>query len=310
MKHFPSYKKKTSRSFFLQLIGTFLSLALVIYLIWQNWSDFINNLQRLHYSYILAILGLAFFSRLMKTLRWFYLIKVVKKQISFWLIIKLSFVGLFSSNILPSTIGGDVVKLAGVVNAGMDPAAVTASLVLDRIIGMITMATFLPWGILTTIQFHTPTTSSLFAGGGVILRKALDEVKAFLGRTWSSLNLWSKQPATLLIAGILSYFYSLSTFTIVYLILTGLGENITWWTAGGLWVLIYFITLIPISINGLGLQEASLSIVFVILAGISEPNSLVLAILIRLVFIIASLPGALFLPDILSGIKKVHQTRL
>jgi glycosyltransferase 2 family protein len=303
MEFHSSHKQRKSRPLMLRLIGTVVALAVVIYLIWQNWSDFITNLQRLHFSYILAILGLAFFSRLMKTMRWFYLIKVVEKQTSFWVIFKLSFVGLFSSNILPSTIGGDVVKMAGAVNGGMDPAGVTASLILDRMIGMIAMATFLPWGILTTLQLQTPITGSLFAGVGGFLKKALDKLKAFLQRTWSILKKWSKQPTSLVIATILSYCYSFSTFAIVYLILTGLGESISWWTAGGLWVFIYFITLLPISINGLGLQEASLSFVFVTFAGISEPNSLVLAVLTRIVFVIASLPGALFLPAVMSGVR-------
>jgi hypothetical protein len=87
----------------------------------------------------------------------------------------------------------------------------------------------------------------------------------------------------------------------VTVILNGLADPISWLTAGGLWVLVYFITLIPISINGLGLQEASLSLVYASFAGVSESNSLVLALLIRVIFMIASLPGAIFLPQLMSG---------
>jgi len=91
------------------------------------------------------------------------------------------------------------------------------------------------------------------------------------------------------------------TFTMVSLILKGLGDPIPFWKVGGLWVLIYFITLLPISINGLGLQEFSLSLIYSNLAGVSESNSLVLALLMRAIFMIASLPGARFLPEVLSG---------
>lgn len=91
----------------------------------------------------------------------------------------------------------------------------------------------------------------------------------------------------------------------VSVILKGLGDPISFWKVGGLWVLIYFITLLPISINGLGLQEFSLSLIYTNLAGVSEANSLVLALLMRVIFMIASLPGAIFLPEVLSANHKV-----
>jgi len=90
------------------------------------------------------------------------------------------------------------------------------------------------------------------------------------------------------------------TFSMVVILLASLADPVSWWTAGGLWVLVYFITLIPISINGLGLQEVSLSLIFMSFGGVSETNSLVLALLMRVIFIIASLPGAFFIPGFLS----------
>ena len=123
--------------------------------------------------------------------------------------------------------------------------------------------------------------------------------------TWQSLKLWFKQPLNIVIAAAFSLVHMASTFTMVVLILRGLKDPISWWTAGGLWVLVYFITLVPVSINGLGLQEASLSLVYVSFAGVSESSSLVLALLIRVLFMIASLPGALFLPSAFSGDRKL-----
>jgi hypothetical protein len=55
------------------------------------------------------------------------------------------------------------------------------------------------------------------------------------------------------------------------------------------------------------LQEFSLSLIYTNIAGVSEANSLVLALLMRIMFMIASLPGALFLPEVFSGGRKVKQ---
>jgi hypothetical protein len=141
------------------------------------------------------------------------------------------------------------------------------------------------------------------ASAGTFLSGLWNKLRVFLEKTWRSLQIWFKQPLSLLTAALLSYIHMACTFSMVYVILLGLGDPIGWWAAGGLWVLIYFITLVPISINGLGLQEASLALIYVNFAGISESSSLVLALWMRLLFVIASFPGAVFMPAVMADKK-------
>ncbi len=65
----------------------------------------------------------------------------------------------------------------------------------------------------------------------------------------------------------------------------------------------YFVTLLPISINGLGVQELVMSYLYVTFAGISPSSGLTLALLYRILQMLASLPGAMFIPDIMAGKK-------
>ncbi len=292
-----SSAQKSRRRLILRLLGTAIAFGVVVFLIWQNWGDFTAALRSLPMLYLLGAFGLAVVSRLSVSLRWYVLLRIVTPDVRLWDVFKLSFVGLFTSNILPSTIGGDVVKLAGGVQTGMDSAIVAASLVMDRLVGLSTMATFLPFGLWRIAGADTLA----MAGPGAFLTGLWRRLRKFLAKTAESLRQWFKHPAGLGIAALLSYLHMVCTFTMVHLILRGLNDPVTWWTAGGLWVLIYFITLIPVSINGLGLQEASLSLIFATLGGVSESNSLVLALLIRVLFVVASLPGALFLPGVMSG---------
>ena len=69
----------------------------------------------------------------------------------------------------------------------------------------------------------------------------------------------------------------------------------------GLWSISYFVTLIPISINGYGVQELSLTFLFSRVGGISVAVGLTLAVLIRVFYMVASLPGAIYMPAILSA---------
>ena len=289
--------------FLLRLLGTILSLILVVYLVWTNWDDFLNSFSRLSLPLLLLLLSLAFLSRLIVTARWYVILKVVEPKLKFLQAFKLSFVGLFTTNFLPSTIGGDFVKLGGAVQLGLDSAGVAGSLIVDRLVGMATMSTFLPFGILAIPQGDDALTL-LFAGvPGGFFGKVWSKIKSYIQRVILALKIWLKHPAQLITAAGFSFVHMGCTFTMVFLILKELNDTISWWTAGGLWVLVYFVTLLPISINGLGLQEASLSLVYTSFAGVSESNSLVLAIIIRVLFLIASLPGAFFLPKTLTGDK-------
>jgi hypothetical protein len=93
-------------------------------------------------------------------------------------------------------------------------------------------------------------------------------------------------------------------YGIITLLLSDLEEPLTFWMVAGLWSFIYFITLLPISINGYGVQELALLFFFTQVASASEPAALAVATLVRLTQMFASLPGALFLPSIMAGAPK------
>lgn len=284
----------------IRVLVTLLSIIIVIFLIFQNKDDFFEAFRRLPLGIILLIVLLAFLSRVTVTIRWFVLVKAVEPQVTFKNIFKLSFLGLFTTNVLPTTIGGDLVKFSAGVQKGLDPAHLAGSLVFDRLIGLATMFTFLPFGIIQFLQMNVSQTDITMLNLLGVIPNLWRKGLLFLRKTWRSMRHWFNKPYHLLIAVLLSYLHMFFTFSIVYLILLGLSDPVPWLIVGGLWVIVYFITLIPISINSFGLQEVSLSFVFQSLAGISVANSLVLAVIVRLIFIIASLPGAFFLPDVFS----------
>jgi uncharacterized membrane protein YbhN (UPF0104 family) len=80
-----------------------------------------------------------------------------------------------------------------------------------------------------------------------------------------------------------------------------MGQTITFPIVAGLWSFTYLITLMPFSINGLGLREVSISYIFTNLGGVSIQSALALALILRALEMIASIPGAFFLPAVLSS---------
>jgi len=81
----------------------------------------------------------------------------------------------------------------------------------------------------------------------------------------------------------------------------GMDQTISWWAVAGLWIFNYYITLLPISINGLGVQELSIAYIYSQFGGVSPESALVMAIIIRLLYMLVSLPGVVALPEIFSS---------
>jgi len=215
---------------------------------------------------------------------------------------RLTFAMLFASNFLPTTIGGDVVRLAGAIRLGFDQAISVASLVVDRLVGMTGMAMALFFGLPGFIHYVTnsPVKESMVIPW---FNPLVDKILRFLHGLTQALKVWLRKPRSLLGALAFTWVHMLCTFSTVWLLLRGMGEDIPFWSVMGLWSATYFVTLLPISINGLGVQELAMTYFYVAIGGISPSSGLTLALLMRVLQMIASLPGALFIPDIIAGKK-------
>ena len=305
----PAPRKKSS-GFAVRLAGTLITLGLLIYVLYtQGWSEFVQALRQVSPVTFLLCLGLMLLSRLSISGRWYALLRSAGVQISPWQALRLVFAGLFANNFLFTTIGGDVVRLGGAVQMRLDGAAVAASLVMDRVVGSIGMATLLPIGLprllaatAWNLNAANPLTAGMITLPGWAKRlwlKSLEFIRSLL-RTFF---IWVRHPWGLAGALMCTYGHMACTFTVLWLLLQGMGQPVAWWLIGGLWVLSYFVTLLPISMNGLGVQEISITYLYSHFAGASPQACLVLAVLMRLLPLLVSLPGAWFLPGLLRRAK-------
>jgi uncharacterized membrane protein YbhN (UPF0104 family) len=297
------------KRFWLRLGGTVLAAALLVFLLReQSWREIAGAVQRIGWGRLGAALALTLLSRLAVTGRWHVLLRSAREPAEWSQSLRLTFAGLFASNFLPTTIGGDVVRLAGAVQLRMDAAVSTASLVADRLIGMAGMALALPWGLarlaavglqaLLTSHPHGPAAAA--AGGALSIGRVWGRVFAFARKTLANFGLWTGQPRALGLALLFTLLHQVFLFSSIWLLLEGMGEPIPWLEVAGIWSLVYFITLLPVSINGYGLQEVSTTLLYARLGGISIEAAVAVALLVRTLQMLASLPGAAFIPGILA----------
>jgi uncharacterized membrane protein YbhN (UPF0104 family) len=303
---------------FLRIAGTLLSIVLLLYLLSrQGWSDILLAVRRIPPGHLILALGLVGLSRLSVATRWYVLLRTTDADISFGRSLRLTFAGLFAANVLPTSVGGDVVRLAGVLQLSKDRLGSAASIVADRVIGLIGMAMALPFGVgalsgwlrltpalrrLALLTEAGPALAGVLASRGERIREGM--VRA-VRAVWEGFGVWIGRPRALFAALAFTWLHMASLFTLIRLLLTGMGESISFSSVAGLWSLSYFINLIPFSINGWGLREVSVTFIYSQMGGIALESALALALLLRTVELIASLPGALFVPGILAG-RKPH----
>lgn len=286
-----------------QIAGTILAIVLLVFLLRQDgWNEIIAAMRQIEVASLLWVALLFLVSRLAVVARWHVLLRSGGVNIRFKDSASLVFTGLFASNFLPTTIGGDVIRLGGAMQMGYDRAVCLASIAADRIVGMFGMFMVAPLGLVYSwnVIFNNPAGLSLVGW----IQKPLN----FAKRTLTTFSIWLKKPSSLLLSLMFSWLHMICLFGSIYLFLDNLGSHVSFWMIAGLWSLTYFITQIPISINGYGLQELSFTFLFSHVAGVSPAVSLTVSVLIRAYLIIASLPGALFLPSALAAMTEKQKS--
>ena len=285
-----------NRQRLVQLVGTILAIVLLVFLLREGgWNEILNAMQQIRIVDLFWVALLFLISRLAVVARWHVLLKSGGVDIRFKDSASLTFTGLFASNFLPTTVGGDVVRLGGAMQMGFDRAVCLASIVADRIIGMFGMFMVAPLGLVYAWNVIPAIPSKISFLG--FIQKPLDFVK----RTFATFSIWLKKPGSLLLSLLFTWIHMICLFTSIYIFMNDLGSHVSFWMVAGLYSLTYFITQIPISINGYGLQELSFTFLFSNVAGVTPAISFTVGLLFRAYLVIASLPGALLLPSTLAA---------
>ena len=274
--HVMETKPKNRWNVIIRWVGTIIAIVILVYLFSQigaakTWA----TIQRISGWRIAAVLVLVFVSRFATFGRWHSLLQVQDMHVPWKDSLRLTFAGLFASNVLPTTVGGDVVRLAGAVRIGINPALAAASLVADRLVGMAGMFLALPFAIPSFVAYlqQNKTSNSLPLLSAVpFVSNAWNKIKQAFQSVFSNFRYWAKNPLILLRALGFTLIHMLATFLIVKILIEGMGESMPFGQIAGLWSLTYFITLLPISINGLGLQEVTITNLFSAVGGL-QPST-------------------------------------
>lgn len=260
---------------------------------WQNLGGILRSYPI--DGLVLAILA-SIVANILFAFRWYYLIRTVDINISPWYLIRLMFYSLFLSNFLPTTIGGDLVKIAGItLNSPIGEKSIRISTVVaDRIFSLVSKIILIPLVLIfkpaeLLQNWHLPLSSS-----SVIYAKLPERLRTWLGDYLRSIKPWFKAKPLFLIFCI-SFGSLFFTILSQWILIQRLNPFISFAVVFFIAILTYFVTILPISINGLGVQEGSYTLLLM-QAGMSYDQALTSAILIRFVTLsVSAIGGLLFL---------------
>ncbi len=251
------------------------------------------------------LIGLVFVA----ALRWRLLVQQADVRMPISLAVQLTFAGLFFGQVLPATVGGDVVRGYLACQRGLPWRGVVSGIVLDRITALLGLLILiilgLPW--LTTLVAGTPAplafaafaSATLACALGAILCIDLIPLPGWIARhPWigSGLNL-AKRVRTGLFsrAGLAALALSLvthsATVVIVILIGKGLAVPVSLTASFVVVPLAILAAAAPVSLNGWGVREGVI-VAGLALFGISAGDALLISILLGVGVILSVLPGS------------------
>lgn len=254
-------------------------------------------------------------------LRWWLFLRAQRISVSLALAIKLNYLGLFFSNFLPSSVGGDLVRAWYVSRHSDRKLQAALGVLVDRVMGLIStlilaltaLFLFMRGTPILTIRRtaglmrffgefsgpHLTLATIILLGVLLILRKPLS---AIARRAWRHIvkivhqlrevvAVYYRHPFVLIWGLGLTIVLQSMVITAYWLI--GLDLNIDA-SLGYYFVffpLVWVIGSIPVSIAGIGILEGGLVFMFVRYTGASPEAAAALALCQRLTWLAASLPG-------------------
>ncbi len=293
------------------LVKSAVSLALIVLLFRQaDWAQVGAVLRRMSVPYFLGLMAVAFMLLAASCWKWRVLLASQGLVFSWRYLMAAYLVGYFFTNLLPSNIGGDVYRAWRVGHDTHRRAVSVMSVFFERFTGLIVLLAlvlaapvFKPGVLghkpvllvfLTAIGYASAVVL-LLAGGGRFRRflaatvpfPSLREKLGQAARYFRDYRLDRPTLATVMSAG--AVFYAL-TFLNVWLGYMTFGARVPAGDILALTPVIIYVSMIPVSINSLGLAEGAYVYCF-LLAGIPKEVSLGVALLMRLKMIILGLIG-------------------
>jgi len=239
-------------------------------------------------------------------LRWWLVMAAIEAPMPFRKVLPVTFIGVFFNQVLPTSFGGDAVRMWHAYRLGIDGEAAVVGVLLERIGGLFGVTVLTTLGAvylgseIDNLALRLGLLATLpMAVVGVLVLTALDRLPA----RWRRVSVIEKavrlardsrrvflRPAKALPLLLLSMLSHGLAAAAIYTFAEGLQLELPLLTCVVLFSAVILVTAIPISFAGWGLREGAMVTLFAF-AGLSADTALALSLAFGVLFIVSSLPG-------------------
>jgi uncharacterized protein (TIRG00374 family) len=293
------------------------TLAIIVFLFARvDLAVMAQHLARANPVLLLVACALYFLAIALGAAKWQVLVRTQNLSGSLGDLLTYSLVGLFFGNLLPSNVGGDVVRAYGLMRATRRAEAAAISVLVDRLMGLtaflgaaVVMAALAAMTLtrgaeLEQIEIATVIVAALFIFVAALIfsRRVsqcikwvfdlalLRRIQPIAQRVYHALQVYRHSYRALAINLALSACIVVVTTFVWYAVALALGVDISVFYFFLFNPLIAFVLLIPISFNGLGPKEAT-AVFFFGLVGMQSEVALSMSLIFHLLIVLTSLPG-------------------
>ena len=296
----------------------------------DTWSKTTSIFRQMNLGIFAVILSIFVFGQVMVGFRWWILLRTQSIFISFPAAVRLNFLGWFYNNFMPGSVGGDLVRAWYVTKHTEKRFEAALSVFVDRIIGLfstLVIASFFYTLFLRNqadaVTFTGPSASGplkflteykwiillvivvmimvfcallLHRRGRVLLQKAwfhirINSLGAF-EKCKNALIAYSGSPLTILAAFVLTVSVQIIVITSFWFLGKNLGISVSLKYYYVFFTLTWVLGALPVSVGGAVVVEGTLAYLFIRYAGVEKEAAFALVMCQRIIWILASLPGA------------------
>jgi uncharacterized membrane protein YbhN (UPF0104 family) len=277
------------------------SIGLLGLLAWRtDWAHIAESFAQIRLGYWLGAVAAYLATQMASSLRWQILSRPLGFARPFWQYASFYFIGMFFNLVLPTSVGGDVVRAWYLDGGAGQKSRAFLSVFVDRLSGLLVMLTLAAGAtLLMPIALPAWVIAGVWASvAAAVLGLALlprlsrhpllQARLGALGAEASQCVIMTLRPSAIF----LSLFVQAGNIVLVWMVGQAIGAAVPF---GYYWVVVPMVSLLtmaPLSINGLGVREGGM-VLFLAPLGVPSGTAVTLAFLWFCAFSTASLLGGL-----------------
>jgi uncharacterized protein (TIRG00374 family) len=279
-----------------------ITLGLLSWLAWRtDWDRVRHDFTSLHLGFCVGALGLGLLMQLVSGLRWQLLARPLGFRGSCWQFTAFYFIGMFFNLVLPTSVGGDVVRAWYLDGGSGHRMTAFVSVLIDRATGLLILLLVACLGVVVCpIGLPGWVSGSVW---GMVVAAFLGLLSLPFVARWTArfdrfrrlaqgARFYLRHPRLLLETGGLSLGIQAANVLLVWLVGLAIDVRISPLYYCVFVPMVCLLTLLPISLNGMGIREWS-TVLFLAPLGVNASTATSLAFLWFLMLTAVSLCGGI-----------------